>query len=200
MIAVRLLLAAATVSLVACSGNGGNSSTTDPTSDSATDSSDLVGSHDDASSGTATGPATTDALRPGVVAFDDSVESVILALPDARNFASGVEAWLAAVPGQEGVLRNSRGVTMFVPVDDGFSEDEAAAAFADPDTSALTIGDHLHVGALAELEGTIVMATGAEHSVGDDGATVGGRRVLRSETATNGIVYLIEAPLPGPDS
>ena len=127
------------------------------------------------------------------------MESLILTLPDARNFADGVEAWLGAVPGQEGVLRNSRGITVFVPVDDGFSQAAADVAFADPDASAVTIGDHLHVGALEELDGTVVVATGLEFDVGDDGETIGGRRVLRAETATNGVVYLIDGPLADPD-
>lgn len=201
MIGSRVLLVAGLVSLAACSDNDAGSSATDTaatsTPSSTEPSGDVAADGVDGGTGTSTSPPTT--LPPNVVAFDGSVESLVLALPEARNFASGVEAWLDAVPGQEGVLRNSRGITMFVPVDEGFPEDAAAAAFADPDTSALTIGEHLHVGALAELEGTIVMATGAEHSVGDGGATIGGRRVVRSEAGTNGMVYLIEAPLPSPE-
>jgi hypothetical protein len=177
------------LALAACSGSsddtGSTTTSVDPAASAGATGSDESGDSTD----------TTEVLRDGVVAFEDSVESVILDLPEAQNFAVGVEEWLAAVPGQEGVLRNSRGITVFVPVDDGFSEADRDAAFADPDLAAVTIGDHLHVGTLEDLDGTIVVATGAEYVVADDGDVIAGRRVVRSVTAANGVVYLIDGPL-----
>jgi len=191
----RVTLVAAALVLAACSSSSNDAGSTATSvdaaaSDGANEPDDGSGEPDDSRA-----PDTTEVLRDGVVAFEGSVESVILELPDARNFAGGVEEWLAAVPGQEGVLRNSRGITVFVPVDDGFSEADRDAAFADPDLAAITIGDHLHVGTLEELDGAIVVATGAEYVVADDGDVIGGRRVVRSVTAANGVVHLIDGPL-----
>jgi len=192
VIATRAAFVAAILALAACSGSsddaGSTTTSVDPAASAGTTESGESGESGDSTD-------TTEVLRDGVVAFEGSVESVILDLPDAQNFAVGVEEWLAAVPGQEGVLRNSRGVTVFVPVDDGFSEADRDAAFADPDLAAVTIGDHLHVGTLEDLDGTIVVATGAEYVVADDGDVIAGRRVVRSVTAANGVVYLIDGPL-----
>jgi hypothetical protein len=165
----------------------------------------LVGcsaSSDDGADGGATGsgPAgstsapTTTTTRIDIVEFDGSVEDVLATIPEASRFAGGVADWLIEVPGQEGVLRNRRGVTLFVPVDDGFSSDDRDEAFADADTAAATIGEHLRVGTAGELHGTITMASGAEYQVGD-GPTIRDRRVLRSLEATNGVIHLIDGPL-----
>jgi len=169
-------------------------------------SSDDAGDDDDGqanettegSTGTAAveGEATTTTLRADVVELDGSVEDVLSGIPEARRFAEGVADWLADVPGQEGVLRNRRGITLFVPADDGFSESDRDEAFADPDAAAATIGEHLRVGTLAELAGTITMASGAEYTIGADG-TIGGRQVVRTETATNGVIHVLDGPLGG---
>lgn len=126
------------------------------------------------------------------------MESVLAELPEASNFWAGIEGWLAAVPGQEGVLRNSRGITLFVPVDDGFSDEVRDKAFVDSDTSARTIGEHLVVGVVDPLQGTVVTAAGSAHEV-TDGAAISGRRLIRSETASNGVIHLIDGPLPASD-
>lgn len=142
-----------------------------------------------------TAPPTT--LRPGVVARDGSVEDVLFGLEEASNFAGGVEDWLAAVPGQEGVLRNSAGITLFVPVDEGFTTAELAEAFPDPDGAALTLSDHLRVGILDEIDGPVVVASGKEYAVtveGDD-TVVGGRRIVRTVSATNGVIHLVDGLL-----
>jgi len=191
-----LLVGIAMIALVACSGDDDDAatSTTAAATPERSDDQDTVG---DSTASTDTVPETTD-LRPGVVVFDGSVESLVVALPDAQNFAAGVEEWLEAVPGQEGVFRNSRGITVFVPADDGFSIEDQEVSFADPDTAATTIGDHLHVGAfsdLTEFGGSIIVATGVEYTISDDGQTIGGRRVLRSEEGTNGVVFVIDGPL-----
>lgn len=153
-------------------------------------------------SATTTTTTTTEVLRPGVVALDGSVEGVLAELDEASNFAVGVAGWLAAVPGQEGVLRNSRGITLFVPVDAGFPTDDRDAAFADQDLAAITLSDHLRVGALEILDETITVASGAEYVVSTDGedTLVGGRRVIAMRTTTNGVIYLIDGPLDGTNS
>lgn len=191
-LAVGLVL----VALVSCSGDADTSTTTSRPSSATSDAADQD-TDDDAPTPTDPTPESTQ-LRSGVVAFDGSVESLIVALPDAENFSEGVEAWLDDVPGQEGVFRNSRGITVFVPADDGFSVTDRDESFADPDTAAVTIGDHLHVGAFAdltELGGSIVVATGVEYQISDDGEMIGGRRVLRSQEGTNGVVFVIDGPL-----
>lgn len=139
-------------------------------------------------------PTTGTATRIDIVEFEGSVEDVLASVDEASRFAGGVAGWLNEVPGQEGVLRNRRGVTLFVPVDDGFSDDAVASAFATPDIAAATIGEHLRVGVIDELTGTITLASGAEYEVGD-GPTIAGRRVLGSRSATNGVIYLIDGPL-----
>ena len=132
--------------------------------------------------------------RTDIVEFEGSIEDVLAGIPEAARFAGGIADWLADVPGQEGVLRNRRGVTLFVPVDDGFSAADRDAAFADPDMAAATIGEHLVVGVVDELTGTITMASGATYELGD-GQTIDGRRILRSQDATNGVIHLIDGPL-----
>lgn len=143
-------------------------------------------------------PATSTTLRPGVVAFEGSVEDLLGRLDEASNFAAGVEAWLGDVPGQEGVLRNSRGVTLFVPADVGFSPEDGERAFASPNRSALTLSDHLRVGVLEELDGPVVVSSGNRYRVttNDDGdVLVAGRRVIATETAANGVIHLLDGPL-----
>ena len=68
----------------------------------------------------------------------------------------------------------------------------------DSDAAALVISDHLHVGVLRTLVGSVTTASGTKHTVTvDDGDTlIADRRVVGSVTATNGLVYLIDGPLP----
>lgn len=176
-------LVAVVVVATGCSGSSDDGEASEPTEAPAT-------------TATVEAEATTTTLRADVVELDGSVEDVLAGIPEVSRFAEGVADWLAAVPGQEGVLRNRRGITLFVPVDDGFSESDRDEAFADPDAAAVTIGEHLRVGALAELTGTITMASGVEYTIGDDG-TIGGRQVVRTETATNGVIHLLDGPLGG---
>lgn len=182
------------VGLAACSGSSDSDADATSVDESTGDAADAANDADEASSAT-TAPAST--LPPEVVAFEGSVEDVLLGLTDARNFAGGVEDWLAAVPGQEGVLRNSRGVTLFVPVDEGFSTAERDEAFADPDLAAQTLGRHLRVGALEELDEPVIVASGDEYVVAVEGdeTFVGGRLVVRSVVADNGVLHLIDGPL-----
>ncbi len=191
VVAVSIVLTLGALS--GCTDNGDESSAQPDDSSDATSVRSADAENSDSSDDSSA--STTEVLRPGVVAFDGSVEDLVLELPEARNFAGGIEEWLIAVPGQEGVLRNSRGITLFVPVDEGFSDEARSAEFADPDIAALTIGEHLHVGVLDELDGSVTVASGTEYAVGGDGTTIGGRSVLRVETATNGVVYLIDGPL-----
>ena len=175
MIARRLV--AALVALASCSGpNDDTGPSTTGTKVASLPSAPGIAFDPTPDSAGATTPGATEVLRPGLVPFDGSVESLVLEFADARNFATGVQEWLDAVPGQEGVLRNSRGITLFVPVDDGFTDDDRDEWFADPDVAAATIGEHLHVGALVELEGSVTVATGTEYQIGDDGTTIGDRR------------------------
>lgn len=143
-------------------------------------------------------PAPSTDERSDIVAFDGSVEDVLGDLDDASNFAAGVSDWLAAVPGQEGVLRNTRGVTLFVPLDSALTADAADLAFEDPDLAAITISEHLSVGRVGDLEPGLViaMASGVEVTV-EAGPTVGGFEVVRTEQATNGVVHVIDGVLPG---
>lgn len=198
----RSLAALAVVVLASCSGSSDDAPriTSDRTADTATtipsgsDDTDAVTLPSTATS--SAGPSS-DGARPGVVALAGSVESVLAEIPEAGNFASGVDGWLAAVPGQEGVLRNSRGITLFVPIDEGFSVEDREAMLADPDVAAVTISDHLHVGALATLDGSVTTASGVEQEVSRESGdqTIGGRLVVGSVVATNGVVYLIDGPL-----
>lgn len=205
----RSVAVVATVLLVACScsPNGPKTeptSSVDPAPNSTADagSETAAGTDQPAPATVATtspsAPTTTAVLKPGVVALDGSVEAVLAELPEARNFATGVASWLDAVPGQEGVLRNDRGITLFVPVDAGFSEADRDVMVDDADVAAVIISDHLHVGALETLDGSVMTASGTEHTVtvDDGGSLIAGRRVVGSVAATNGVVYLIDGPLP----
>ncbi len=208
----RTPLVVAALVLVACTGSSADDdSATVTTTATSVDAS--VGAAQDpagtaAPSSTAAADAVTDGAAtsvpttepaPGVVEYDGSVTAVLGEAQEAQRFAAGVAAWLDAVPGQDGVLRNARGVTLFVPVDDGFDEAAADAAFADPDTAAITIADHLRVGVVAdldELDEPITVASGAVYDVGP-GPTVGGRSVVGSIEAANGVIHLLDGPLPG---
>lgn len=146
-------------------------------------------------------PSTTvdDGARPGVVALEGSVEDLLGDVPGADHFAELVSAWLAAVPGQEGVLRNARGITLFVPADDAFSAADRDALLDDLDATARFIGEHLVVSILtvADLPGTVVTAMGTEHAT--LGATIDGHAfVVADIAATNGVMHLIDGPLVAP--
>lgn len=146
-------------------------------------------------------PSTTvdDGARPGVVALEGSVEDLLGDVPGADHFAELVAAWLAAVPGQEGVLRNARGITLFVPADDAFSAADRDALLDDLDATARFIGEHLVVSilTLADLPGTVVTAMGTEHAT--LGVTIDGHAfVVADIAATNGIIHVIDGPLVAP--
>jgi uncharacterized surface protein with fasciclin (FAS1) repeats len=193
--------------MTACTGSSGATSTTasstsEATTDQAADPSTTAAGVSTASiSSISTIPSSTvdDGARPGIVAREGSVEDVLGDVPGADHFAELVAAWLAAVPGQEGVLRNARGITLFVPSDDAFTAADRDALLDDLDATARFIGEHLVVSVLtvADLPDTVVTAMGTEHAV--DGSTIGGHAIVIADTsATNGIIHLIDGPLVAP--
>jgi uncharacterized surface protein with fasciclin (FAS1) repeats len=211
------VLAAIGLLPAACSGPGDDSSTTTTTTASTTISSTTVSSAAEreqttipAAASTSAGesapsvssiPSTAvdDGARPGVVAREGSVEDLLDDVPGADHFAELVSAWLAAVPGQEGVLRNARGITLFVPADDAFSAADRDALLDDLDATARFIGEHLVVSVLtlADLPGTVVTAMGTEHQT--LGTTIDGHAfVVADIAATNGVMHVIDGPLVAP--
>jgi hypothetical protein len=144
-------------------------------------------------------PATTEPTRatlPPPVADDGSVREVVSKREDLRNIDAAIDAWLADSSGREGVLRNARGVTVFLPNDDGFTEDDLAVALADFDAFTVFLSEHLKVGVLRsdELGESVVTAMGSAHAI--TGGTIGGRLIVEADIeATNGVIHIIEGPL-----
>jgi uncharacterized surface protein with fasciclin (FAS1) repeats len=210
------VLAAMGLLTASCSGSSDDSSTTieptEPTAPTtATTASDrvtippaastTVGESAPTAPSTSSIPSTTvdDGARPGVVALNGSVEDLLGDVPGADHFAELVTAWLAAVPGQEGVLRNARGITLFVPADDAFSAADRDALLDDLDATARFIGEHLVVSilAVADLPGNVVTAMGTEHAT--LGATIDGHAFVMADiAATNGVIHVIDGTLVAP--
>ncbi len=134
---------------------------------------------------------------PPPVAEEGSVRSVIADQPELSNINAAIDAWLDEAPGREGVLRNGRGVTVFLPDDDGFTESDLAAAVQDLDAFTVFLSEHLRVGIVTsdQLGSEVKTAMGAIYPV-TDGPSIGGRLIVRADiAATNGVVHVIEGPL-----
>lgn len=197
--------------LASCSGDGGSTTTTSAVTtpvESTTDESSAEPSQPTSSTEATVAPATApstsslpdiDDERPGVVAREGSIEDVLGGVTNTEHFAGLVTWWLTEVPGQEGVLRNARGITLFVPSDDAFTEADRNALEGDVDATARFIGEHLVVDVIpaADLAGTVVTAMGTEHEVTD--SSIGGRAIVESDIdATNGVIHVIDGVLVEP--
>lgn len=143
-----------------------------------------------------TEPPTTEPNVIVPVDVEGSVRGVISSREDLSNFSSVIDRWLLDDSGLEGVLRNPRGITLFVPNNDGFTEADVETALADLDAFTLFLTAHLKVGPArsSEFGESVMTADGSVHPVGF--ATIGGRALTEVDLeATNGFVHVIDGKL-----
>lgn len=183
--------------LVGCSSDGESSDSSSDSSSTTIESpsgteADATTTGDDAVTST-----TTEVTLPPPVDIEGSVQDVVAQTEDLSNISSAIDAWLADSPGREGVLRNARGVTLFLPGNEGFSDDDVAAALADFDAFSIFLSEHLAVGTMTsdQLGDSVTTAMGVQYPVGE-GPTIGGRAILQADIeATNGVLFVIDGPL-----
>jgi uncharacterized surface protein with fasciclin (FAS1) repeats len=208
MTAARTTVAVAVVALLAASACGPNAqdaegTTTTSTTDTPTTTSPPPATTEPPPATTEPPPATTEpapeTTNPNVIVpveLEGSVEDVIAQRDDTSNMSSAIEAWLADDPGRAGVLRNPRGITLFVPADTGFTEADRDEVIADFDGFTLFLTAHLRVGALTtdQLGPNVSTADGSSYPIGD--GTIGDRAIVEADIeATNGVIHVIDGPL-----
>lgn len=208
---LRLALVATTIAALAGCSNGDDDSSSGSTAPTGTgtatstpEGGSVVPGGTVAPDGTAAptdsaAPATTP--TPEIVDVEGSVRDVIASRPELSNFSSAIDAWLAAAPGNEGVLRNPAGVTMFVPNNDAFGEDDAQQFIDDPASFTVVISEYLKVGPVkaADLGAEVSTAMGHTYPVGD-GPSIGGVQIVESDIeATNGVVHVLDGQLVPPE-
>ena len=133
---------------------------------------------------------------PEPVALEGSAEDVITDRQDLSNIAGAIADWIADDPGREGVLRHGRGVTLFLPNNDGFSAEDAAAVVSDFDQFTVFISEHLKIGIVKsdEFGDSISTAMGVSYPIVE--GTIGGRLIVETDIeATNGFIHIIDGPL-----
>lgn len=140
---------------------------------------------------------TTQATVPAQVPFEGSMAELVAQQPSLSNINEAIGAWLLDSPGREGVLQNGAGITLFLPDDNGFTDDDVALALADFDAFTLLLSEHLKVGIVtSEQLGTEVStAMGNTYAIGE-GPTVGGQLIVEADiTGTNGVLHIIAGKL-----
>jgi uncharacterized surface protein with fasciclin (FAS1) repeats len=130
---------------------------------------------------------------PPPVDVEGSVQDLIAQRDDLENINAAIVAWLDDSAGREGVLRNPRGITLFLPNDEAFTDDDIATALDDFDAFTIFLSEHLRIGALTsdELGDSVSTAMGVAYPV-EPGPTIGGQTVVSADiVATNGVIHII---------